>query len=328
MFTRPARRLPARPGRASTRCSAELFARDGRRAATSASSRSICASTAACSPTPTVAAADARTRSALLGAAPQLDWSAVEPSIFGTLFERGLDPGKRAQLGAHYTSREDIETLVEPVVMAPLRREWTSCSARTGRRPTSVRPPTHRGGLRRRHATHRRRPAESRQATAASRNASSILVRNFLDRLAAVTVLDPACGSGNFLYVALRQAPGPREEVCPSPPPRHLGGFFPRVGPRQLHGIEINPYAHELAQMTVWIGYLQWMRAATASTCPPTRSSSRSTTSACMDAILDLADPRAPAGARLARRPISSSATRRSWAASMLRRELGDDVRG
>ncbi|MBM4082133.1 MAG: class I SAM-dependent DNA methyltransferase, partial [Planctomycetes bacterium] len=57
-------------------------------------------------------------------AAAQLEWSAVDPSIFGTLFERGMDPAKRAQLGAHYTSREDIETLVEPVVMQPLRREW------------------------------------------------------------------------------------------------------------------------------------------------------------------------------------------------------------
>jgi hypothetical protein len=56
--------------------------------------------------------------------AGQLDWSAVDPSIFGTLFERGMDPAKRSQLGAHYTSREDIETLVEPVVMQPLRREW------------------------------------------------------------------------------------------------------------------------------------------------------------------------------------------------------------
>jgi len=61
--------------------------------------------------------------------AAQLEWNAVDASIFGTLFERGLDPAKRAQLGAHYTSREDIETLVEPVVLAPLRREWTDVRA-------------------------------------------------------------------------------------------------------------------------------------------------------------------------------------------------------
>ena len=58
-----------------------------------------------------------------------LDWSAIDPSIFGTLFERALDPGKRAQLGAHYTSREDIETIVDPVVMAPLRQEWDAVRA-------------------------------------------------------------------------------------------------------------------------------------------------------------------------------------------------------
>src|SRR5690606_14547892 len=62
-------------------------------------------------------------------AAAQLDWSAVDPSVFGTLFERGLDPEKRAQLGAHYTSREDIEMLIEPVVIAPLRREWDAARA-------------------------------------------------------------------------------------------------------------------------------------------------------------------------------------------------------
>src|SRR5438309_11979784 len=56
--------------------------------------------------------------------AARLDWSQVDPSIFGTLFERGMDPDKRSQLGAHYTSRQDIETLIEPVVMEPLRREW------------------------------------------------------------------------------------------------------------------------------------------------------------------------------------------------------------
>ena len=52
------------------------------------------------------------------------DWSAIEPAILGTLFERGLDPGKRSQLGAHFTAKEDILLIVEPVLMAPLRRRW------------------------------------------------------------------------------------------------------------------------------------------------------------------------------------------------------------
>jgi hypothetical protein len=57
------------------------------------------------------------------------DWSNVEPSVFGTLFERTLDPDKRSQIGAHYTSKEDIKTLLEPVVMAPPRREWAEVKA-------------------------------------------------------------------------------------------------------------------------------------------------------------------------------------------------------
>ena len=61
--------------------------------------------------------------------AAALDWSNVEPSIFGTLFERGLDPDKRSQLGAHYTSAEDISLIVEPVVMAPLRARWQQVKA-------------------------------------------------------------------------------------------------------------------------------------------------------------------------------------------------------
>src|SRR4029077_1520735 len=61
--------------------------------------------------------------------ANERDWSNVEPSIFGTLFERTLDPAKRSQIGAHYTSKEDILTLLEPVLMAPLRREWAEVKA-------------------------------------------------------------------------------------------------------------------------------------------------------------------------------------------------------
>ena len=57
-------------------------------------------------------------------AASDLDWSEIDPSILGTLFERGLDPGKRAQLGAHYTDREKILQLVEPVVVRPLLAVW------------------------------------------------------------------------------------------------------------------------------------------------------------------------------------------------------------
>ena len=80
-----------------------------------------------------------------------LDWSAIDPSIFGTLFERGLNPKKRAQLGAHYTDPASIMRIVNPVIIEPLMAEWrrsprtwTPCmrSTRQQNRATKPRPPT------------------------------------------------------------------------------------------------------------------------------------------------------------------------------------------
>jgi type II restriction/modification system DNA methylase subunit YeeA len=166
-----------------------------------------------------------------------LDWSAIDPSIFGTLFERALDPDKRAQLGAHYTGREDIERIVEPVVMVPLRREWDAVRQETE------------AVLRRRPL----RPADQKKADGH--------LRRFAERLQQVRVLDPACGSGNFLYVVLHKLKDLEKEVITFAIDHGFSGFLPHVGPWQLHGIETNAYAFELAQMTIWIGWLQWMRA-------------------------------------------------------------------
>ena len=191
---------------------------------------------------------------ARIDAAAGLDWSAVDPSIFGTLFERGLDPAKRAQLGAHFTSRADIELVVDAVVMAPLRRDWAECRATvetllaTGRKTPAATPAPGKPLS----------PAAQRKARA---EAESIL-HQFLDRLRMVKILDPACGSGNFLYVALLRLKTLEKEAAVVFPGEHgLNTFLPQVGPWQLYGIEINPYAHDLAQMTVWIGWLQWIRA-------------------------------------------------------------------
>ncbi len=166
-----------------------------------------------------------------------LNWADVEPTIFGTLFERVLDPDVRAALGAHYTSRADIETLVEPVLMAPLRREWQSVreAAEEAREQARLHGAT----------------GETEQERIREH------VGPFLDRLTGVTVLDPACGSGNFLYVSLALLKGLEKEAIAW---AGLQGvrFEPRVHPSQLRGIEINPYAHELASIVVWIGYLQW----------------------------------------------------------------------
>lgn len=170
-----------------------------------------------------------------------LDWAEVEPAIFGTLFERSLDPDKRSQLGAHYTSRQDIVRIVEPVVMEPLRRRWGEV----------------------------REAAEgflavaddgSRRAAVKRTELVDAPIARFLQELHSLRVLDPACGSGNFLYVALQSLKELEHEVVTFAEQVGAAGFR-LLGPRQFHGIEINPFARELASMVVWIGYLQWNRA-------------------------------------------------------------------
>jgi len=216
-------------------------------------------------------------------AAAKLDWSAVDPSIFGTLFERGMDPAKRSQLGAHYTSRQDIETLIEPVVMQPLRREWdetreiVECLLTYGKK----------------RLTGREKKTPTEAALRKGRREAPIFVQRFLQKLAGVKVLDPACGSGNFLYVVLQKLKDLEKEVILYAMNRDLGGFLPMVGPWQLYGIEINPYAHDLAQMTVWIGYLQWIRT-NGFGWPADPVLRPMDNFQCKDAILDLTDPDNP----------------------------------
>ena len=179
--------------------------------------------------------------------ASAFDWSEMDPSIFGTLFERVMDPAQRSQLGAHYTGFRDISTLVEPVVMAPLRREWTEALEKIASLAPDV--------IETRHGESLFRPADESRIQEAQR-----LVDAFLDRLRAIRVLDPACGSGNFLYVTLRMLKDLEKEILIECRHRGLKEFELKVGPHQLFGIEINPYAFDLAQMTVWIGFIQWQK--------------------------------------------------------------------
>jgi hypothetical protein len=166
-----------------------------------------------------------------LAEAGESDWQFIQPSIMGTLFERALEPEQRSQLGAHYTSEADIQTLVEPVLMAPLRREWSALK----------------GTLAAAYVRGKGTPAQRDELAA------------FQKKLAATTVLDPACGSGNFLYVALQLLLALEKEVLAYA--TQLGfKLAPKVGVQQLRAIEINPYAYELAQVSVQIGYLQWRR--------------------------------------------------------------------
>jgi len=187
-----------------------------------------------------------------------LDWSAIEPSIIGTLFERSLDPSKRAQLGAHYTSRDDILLIVEPVLMAPLRRRWDDvrgqAEAELQRRDEQIAAWQQRTD----------RTADARRSQIQRiQNQSDASVRavlgGMLDEVRRIRVLDPACGSGNFLYISLRQLMDLEKEIITFAAAAGVTGELPQVDPVQLYGIELNEYAHELAQATVWIGWIQWL---------------------------------------------------------------------
>ena len=171
-----------------------------------------------------------------------LDWSSIEPAIFGTLFERSLDPSKRAQLGAHYTSRDDILLIVEPVLMLPLRRAWQAIQEQAA----PIRDEYDQ--------------ADTRRIQQNRANSLLALREQMLEQLRSVTVLDPACGSGNFLYVSLQLLKDLEKEVIHHTLWEGLPLAFPEVHPRQLYGIEINPIAHDLASIVVWIGYIQWQQ--------------------------------------------------------------------
>ena len=171
-----------------------------------------------------------------------LDWSEIDPSILGTLFERGLDPDKRSQLGAHYTDRDKIMRIVEPVVVRPLLLEWERVKGEIA------------------DALDRAGKSRSRTAATRQRGQADRLLRTFLEGLRGVTVLDPACGSGNFLYLALQALKDLEHRVQLEADAMGLQREFPGVGPANVKGIEINPYAAELARVSVWIGEIQWMR--------------------------------------------------------------------
>ena len=178
--------------------------------------------------------------------AAALDWSEIDPSIFGTLFERGLDPDKRSQLGAHCTDRDKIMRIVEPVIVQPLLAAWETQKEKIVAAIAKE---------------HKARPVRRRRRTGAMRiRASQGLVNAFLKRLQDFTVLDPACGSGNFLYLALHALKDIEHRVNLEAEAMGLERSFPAIGPANVKGIEINAYAAELARVSVWIGDIQWMR--------------------------------------------------------------------
>jgi type II restriction/modification system DNA methylase subunit YeeA len=182
---------------------------------------------------------------ALLQAAVALDWSQIDPTIFGTLFERFLDPDKRSQIGAHYTDTDKILLIIEPVVLRPLREEWAKAKTEIEDLLSGdIKPPM--------------RAKQRRRMT--PQEAAEEVRSQFLERLRTLSILDPACGSGNFLYLALQ---GVKDIENQANLESEAFGLSPRalmVGPEIVHGIELNPVAAELARTTIWIGDIQWRR--------------------------------------------------------------------
>ena len=172
-----------------------------------------------------------------LRAAAHMDWRAIDPSIFGTLFERGLNPKKRSQLGAHYTDPATIMKLVEPVIIRPLMAEWA----------------THRDSI-------SKLLTKSKKLGDKAYKDANAEFHGFLERLKNYRVLDAACGSGNFLYVALKTLKDIERRV--NTEAEQLGlqrQIGIECGPANVLGIELDPYAAELERVTVWIGQIQWM---------------------------------------------------------------------
>jgi type II restriction/modification system DNA methylase subunit YeeA len=179
----------------------------------------------------------------LLVAANSLDWSQIDPSIFGTLFERFLDPDKRAQIGAHYTDCDKIIKIIDPVIFKPLHKEWASAKAEIeGLLFGKITPPM------------RKKPQRRMKPKEAAEERRS----RYLERLRNLKILDPACGSGNFLYLALQGVKDIENKANLECEMLGLEPRLPMVGPEILRGIEINPLAAELARTTIWIGDIQW----------------------------------------------------------------------
>lgn len=199
---------------------------------------------------------------ALLVLASKADWRDVEPAIFGTLLERALDPTERHHLGAHYTPRAYVERLVLPTVVEPLRADWEAVLA-----------------------------ASVNLATQGRTEEAAAEVRAFHRKLCEVRVLDPACGSGNFLYITFEHLKRLEGEVLNTL--SDLGdqrGFLDLEGvtvdPHQLLGIEVNPRAAAITDMVLWIGYLQWHFRTRGNVMPPEPVVKKLRNIECRDAVL------------------------------------------
>ena len=191
----------------------------------------------------------------LLIEAAKSNWAEVEPAIFGTLLERALDPVERHKLGAHYTPRAYVERLVLPTLIEPLRNEWETAYATAAQLFAEASRVVE---LAQDHKSDQKR-VDANKAATRMRDEARKVIRDFHQNLCEIRVLDPACGSGNFLYVALELMKKLEAEVIRAM--RDFGDsgtILATIDPHQFLGIEINPRAAAIADLVLWIGYLQW----------------------------------------------------------------------
>ena len=195
--------------------------------------------------------------------AASADWTQVEPAIFGTLLERALSTSERHALGAHYTPRAYVERLVLPTIVEPLREDWRNVQA-----------------------------AALLLANEGKLDAARAEVDAFHHRLCQIRVLDPACGSANFLYVTLEHMKRLEGEILDFA--HSIGGGQQRleaegltVDPHQFLGLELNPRAAAIAELVLWIGYLQWHFRTRSAGLPPSPILRDFKNIECRDAVLD-----------------------------------------
>ncbi len=217
---------------------------------------------------------------AMLADAAATDWSGVEPSIFGTLLVRALDPRERHKLGAEFTPRSYVERLIRPAVIGPLREEWEAvriaavtlqeeaaeAEAHAEQLEAEASTKMHAGandaakqlGA---EAARLHKEADKKEAAALAQ------VTAFHRYLCGLTVLDPACGTANFLYVTMEHMKRLEAEVLEllaalgGDPGMEMQGF--RVRPEHFLGLEVNKQAVAIAQLVLWIGYFQWQHRTT-----------------------------------------------------------------
>lgn len=210
-----------------------------------------------------------RDQIALLLEAARADWKHVEPAIFGTLLERALDPSERHKLGAHYTPRAYVERLVIPTVIEPLRIEWSDAYAAALLKTSEANELETQ--LRELKIGAKKEEKNLGDRLREARKESIAVLKAFHHRLCTVRILDPACGSGNFLYVTLEHLKrlegevlnaldelGHRQTGLALDGERADATAGETVDPHNLLGIELNPRAAAIAEVVLWIGYLQW----------------------------------------------------------------------